>query len=382
MLAPLTLEPRAGALRLTRETRAQAVNERITTIREVAASQTDNRVIGRQPLARIAYAALRKYIDRGTEEITSLLGPLVANDKQLQSRLPALIERLDAGIPPNAEHDSPSRELSKVLLVDVLNSAWFHKASLAIGTASEQDQRLYEQVRSQRNRLTLKAIQFASLAEEHQVCRPRQEQGRTGSAGGVLTSDDIQEFMEHSAILERIIATPLFDANQTLVDAAIDVRLGAEFILFRKEAISAIDMSAESLTSDVERYQERVVRRIGQGFVLHPRQLVIGSTLEYIQVPATLMAYVIGKSSWGRTGLIIATATKIDPGFRGCITLEILNEGEIPLVLFPGIPIAQLLFHRTDCPVTYSGVYSCPIGPEFPRFDSIVKNATYWLPKR
>ena len=57
---------------------------------------------------------------------------------------------------------------------------------------------------------------------------------------------------------------------------------------------------------------------------------------EYVQLPPGLMCYVIGKSSWGRMGLIIATATKVDPGFKGCITLEIVNEGEIPLVLYPG----------------------------------------------
>lgn len=248
---------------------------------------------------------------------------------------------------------------------------------------SDEDRSLFEQVRSQRNRLTLKAIEFTNLAEEHPIRQTRQGKGRTGSTGSVLTSDDIQEFMERPEILERIIATPLFDANQSLADAAIDVRLGTEFILFRKEAISAMNIStSDSLTSDVERYQQRVVRRVGDEFVLHPRQLVIGSTLEYVQMPSTLMAYVVGKSTWGRTGLIIATATKIDPGFRGCITLEILNEGEIPLVLFPGIPIAQLVFHRTDSPIRYSGVYSCPIGPQFPRFDSMVKDAAFWLARK
>ena len=85
---------------------------------------------------------------------------------------------------------------------------------------------------------------------------------------------------------------------------------------------------------------------------------------------------------WGRTGLIIATATKVDPGFRGCITLEIVNEGEVPLVLVPGIPIAQLVFHRTEQPVSYSGVYSCPIGPEFPRFDKLISGSSFWLPRK
>ena len=56
----------------------------------------------------------------------------------------------------------------------------------------------------------------------------------------------------------------------------------------------------------------KVAIRVGERFVLHPRQLVIGSTLEYIQLPPTVMPYVVGKSTWGRTGLVIATATKVD----------------------------------------------------------------------
>jgi dCTP deaminase len=187
--------------------------------------------------------------------------------------------------------------------------------------------------------------------------------------------------MERDALLDRLIVTPLFDAEQTIGASAIDVRLGTEFILFRKESIHSLDVSAaDSLIGDVSRYQHRVVKRIKDPLVLHPGQLVIGSTLEYVQVPRSLMAYVVGKSTWGRTGLVIATATKVDPGFRGCITLEIINEGEIPLVLFPGIPIAQLVFHRAERPVEYSGHYQCPIGPEFPRFESIVEGASYWLP--
>ena len=58
------------------------------------------------------------------------------------------------------------------------------------------------------------------------------------------------------------------------------------------------------------------------------------------------MAYVIGRSSWGRLGLVIATATMIQPGFHGTITLELTNVGNVPLVLLPGTRIAQLVFHH------------------------------------
>jgi dCTP deaminase len=384
MNAPMSLAMRAEDLGLDRDSRAALVNDRINTIRTTAASTTDETAINRSALAKIAYSALRRYLDLATFDVKDVIGGRIVNEKQLLASLPTLIERLDAGVTPNAEHDMPSRKLSKVGLVDVLNSAWYHKASLTIAPMPAADRELFELVRSQRNRLTLKAIEYAHLAEEHPVRATRKTpKPRPGLApAGVLTSDDIHEAMERGAVLDRIILTPLFDAQQSLVDAALDVRLGTEFILFRKEALDALNISStESIVSNIGRYQQRVIRRVGEPFVLHPRQLIIGSTFEYIQLPPTVMAYVIGKSTWGRTGLVIATATKVDPGFRGCITLEIINEGEVPLVLLPGIPIAQLVFHRTERPVRYSGVYSCPIGPEFPQFRSIVDAASFWLPK-
>lgn len=56
----------------------------------------------------------------------------------------------------------------------------------------------------------------------------------------------------------------------------------------------------------------------------------------------------MGRSSWGREGLVIATATGVHPGYSGILTLELTNLGEIPLRLYPGIAIAQLFVHTVD----------------------------------
>ena len=195
-----------------------------------------------------------------------------------------------------------------------------------------------------------------------------------------LNKSEIRRCLDRRQLSRRLVVTPLLDADETIGDSSVDVRLGNQFVIMRREAFPLLNIQKiPSLTRNLGRYQERVVKRIGEQFVLHPRQLVIGSTLEYIQLPTDLMCYVIGKSTWGRMGLIIATATKVDPGFRGCITLEIVNEGEIPLVLYPGIMIAQLVLHWITPSRGYSGRYDCPIGPEFPRFRQDPR-ADFWLP--
>lgn len=56
-------------------------------------------------------------------------------------------------------------------------------------------------------------------------------------------------------------------------------------------------------------------------------------------------------SSLGRLGLIVhATAGFVDPGWRGTLTLEITNLTRVPIVLWPGKPIAQLSLMTLDRP--------------------------------
>ena len=61
-----------------------------------------------------------------------------------------------------------------------------------------------------------------------------------------------------------------------------------------------------------------------------------------------MAGYVIGKSSLGRRGLIIATATGFHPGFSGTLTLELSNVGKVPISIKPGMKICQLFIHRVE----------------------------------
>ena len=56
-------------------------------------------------------------------------------------------------------------------------------------------------------------------------------------------------------------------------------------------------------------------------------------------------------SSLGRLGLIVhATAGFCDPGWKGTLTLELNNLTRVPIVLAPGLKIAQLSFMTLDRP--------------------------------
>ncbi len=54
------------------------------------------------------------------------------------------------------------------------------------------------------------------------------------------------------------------------------------------------------------------------------------------------------RSTWGRTGLTVATAVSVHPNFCGCLTLELVNNGNTPIALYPGSRIAQIVFMDTE----------------------------------
>lgn len=154
---------------------------------------------------------------------------------------------------------------------------------------------------------------------------------------------------------------------------SVDLRLGNQFIVFRMHMGGLMNPFK---LSDIElrSLQERRVVRFGQKFVLHPGQLALGSTFEYLKLPSDLEGQVEGRSSWSRVGLQIATATCIEPGFSGVVTLELSNVGTIPLELFPGVRVAQLVLRDVWPAVKkpYAGKrkYYRAIGPQFSRLAS------------
>lgn len=174
-----------------------------------------------------------------------------------------------------------------------------------------------------------------------------------------------------------LVITPIFDEEETFDNVSVNVRLGNEFIIMKRQSFPIFDIAEQD--ANVDNYQKKIKVNYGEKFILHPNELILSSTLEYISMPKDLMCYTIGKSSWGRVGLIIATAIKVDPGFQGCITLEIINEGETPLVLYPGVPIAQLVFHKASSPVEYNGEFKYSVSPVFPDFSKKAKKWKFWI---
>ena len=142
-----------------------------------------------------------------------------------------------------------------------------------------------------------------------------------------------------------LAVTPLLEEDQ-IGRASIDLRLGPDLIVIKRETgVVAFDPArADEMPQRVSQYQAYVRRPLGSAFYLHPGDFAIARSLEYVALPSHISGQAGGRSSWGRLGLVIATATLVQPRFRGTITLELANLGTVPLVLYVGMRVAQVSF--------------------------------------
>lgn len=158
-----------------------------------------------------------------------------------------------------------------------------------------------------------------------------------------------------TSVLSDATILALVDSGRIRIDpwspdnvqpASVDLRLGDSFRKFTNHNIAAIDLN--DVPDDLT---EEVVVPEGGEFVIHPGEFCLGRTLEWVELPDDIVARIEGKSSLGRLGLIVhATAGFCDPGWKGTLTLELNNLTRVPIVLHPGLEIAQLSFMALDRP--------------------------------
>jgi dCTP deaminase len=131
-----------------------------------------------------------------------------------------------------------------------------------------------------------------------------------------------------------------FSENQ-LNPASYDVRLGKNLLIEKPDG-----SWAEATTP----YQ------------LEPGEFLLGETQEMFYLPNQIEAVFMLKSSRGREGFEHVLSGYIDPGYRGRITLELVNVNRYrKLSLEEGMLIGQIRFmytHRTcDKPYSITGHY-------------------------
>ncbi|CAN5681010.1 dCTP deaminase [soil metagenome] len=178
-----------------------------------------------------------------------------------------------------------------------------------------------------------------------------------------LSDVDIKKAVEEGSIVIRP-----FNEKQLQL-ASYDVTLGNEFDVTDRHVTAVIDPAKKIYP------KTRTVKvKDGEAFILHPGESVLGKQREFIGVDHEHLILLSGKSSLARAGLVVHnTAMLFNPGHYFFPTFELVNTNNVPLILRPGMEVAQLMFAQLSSKTskTYKKVG---------RYTA--KNSAHFVPKR
>jgi dCTP deaminase len=143
-----------------------------------------------------------------------------------------------------------------------------------------------------------------------------------------------------------------------------DMRIANEFRVFTPNIYnSVVDPKAIDERAMVE-------YTVDDHILIPPNSYVLGRSVEYFRMPSELLAVVLGKSTYARSGIIV-NVTPLEPGWEGHVTIEISNATPLPAKVYANEGIAQVVFLEGERPeVSYadkSGKYQHQEGITLPR---------------
>lgn len=149
------------------------------------------------------------------------------------------------------------------------------------------------------------------------------------------------------AVKEGTITIKPFTEKQLSL-ASYDVTLDNEFEVIDQHNTQSIDPAKKKYPKT-----RKLTVPDGEAFVLHPGENVLAKQREFVGVNGEHLILLSGKSSLARAGLVVHnTAMLFNPGHYFHPTFELVNTNNVPIILRPGMQIAQLLFARLTSPVS------------------------------
>ena len=187
----------------------------------------------------------------------------------------------------------------------------------------------------------------------------------------VLSDRDIKKAIKD----KDIVFTPNIQGEQ-IEAASVDLKLGPTFKVFHTHKESLLDLKKKV---DFNKVMDTKNITKNEGFILHPNQFVLASSKEYMKLSNRVVVRAEGKSSLARMGLLVHTAGFVDPGFEGTLTLEISNQSDIPVKLYPDMYICQIAIEWLSSPCERSylerkkSLYQKSVGPRVANIGNLFK---------
>ncbi len=149
----------------------------------------------------------------------------------------------------------------------------------------------------------------------------------------ILSDRDMKRYIKEG----KLKFEPALSMDQ-IGPASIDLKLGNVFKVFKQGRYLSLDVK-KGIPAE---FMGEIIINDDKPFILHPNTFALAATKEYISVPDNLSVKVEGKSTLARMGILVHTAGFVDPGFEGVLTLELSNQANLPIAIYPGMYICQI----------------------------------------
>lgn len=152
---------------------------------------------------------------------------------------------------------------------------------------------------------------------------------------------------------ESLFIDPLLEPDSQVNAIGVDLRLGYDFLVSIMTRRPSVELapSGDHERRSIGSYFQETRRDLGDVFLLYPNQVALTTTLEYVSVPKNMFADIVSRSSFNRLGVQLATS--VQPGYRGCVSLELVNQGQSPIELVVGGRIVEARFYAIDGELDY-----------------------------
>jgi dCTP deaminase len=174
-----------------------------------------------------------------------------------------------------------------------------------------------------------------------------------------LTRNAIQALIDS----KKLIVRPLLDSAQ-IGEVSMDFRIGQDFLVSYLGRDVSIDATGNEVSKPLNTFFDETRRMVGEVFVFHPHQIVLCSTLEYVKLPNNVFMSLTTRSSYSRLGFSLSSV--VQPGYCGCISVELTNTGNVPVKVLVGARLLQARFFKVKANSAYlqDRKYLCQVRPQ------------------
>jgi len=178
----------------------------------------------------------------------------------------------------------------------------------------------------------------------------------TEQAGYLVTGAGIEYLINNSCTCcpdhNRYLEVDPYNPKN-LSSVSMDISVGQHLWEFKDKDVPYFDSKEHTIKKFLDKYthQYDLLEDLDGKLIIHKDQFLLLEVLEEIHFNRHISGHVLGKSSIGRLGLIIQTASIINPMQMQKLVLEIKNISPITLIFHHGTPIAQIQFFFFPHPV-------------------------------